>query len=376
MELKIYLGILARRWWLVLAVTIAVGLAALLYVLNQSQVYQGSVSYILRPHSALLVDDSTVRAIDTLSRRIEIATTYAEVAGSDLIKSRAIARSELSPDDSTGLSVSGSVIPGTNVLELKIRGPNREAIKLFADAVNREFIEYVNGLYDVFELELLDPPKVAGSPVGPDSKVIVGAGIILGVALGSALVLLIQYVQIVAEEKKHFEILDPETGTFNRAYLMLRMKEETSRARRNNETYALALLALDYPPAAESWTEQHKADMLRRVIAFVGAQLRDEDILCRYEATKFALLFPSLSVGKARDLLAGVEHRFGAEAPGLADGDYEELTISAGIAHFSNQESIEEIINQAEQALETASESEEIRIALFNGGREVLAAGV
>ena len=375
MELRIYFGILARRWWLILAVTIVVGLATLLYALNQSQVYRGSVSYILRPHSALLVDDSTVRAIDTLSRRIEIATTYAEVANSDLIKNRAIARLELTPDDSTGLSVTGRVIPGTNVLELSIRGPSREVIGLFVDAVNLEFIEYVNGLYDVFELELLDVPRVAKAPVGPDNKIIVAGGIVLGVALGSVLALVAEYWQMVTMEKKHFEILDPETGTFNRAYLMLRLDEETSRARRNGESFALALLALDYPPAAESWTEQHKADMLRRVITFIGAQLRDEDILCRYEATKFALLFPALSIGQARDLLAGVEDRFGAEAPGLADGDYEELTISAGIAYFTNQESVDEIINQAEQALETASGSEEIRIALFNGGREALAAG-
>jgi diguanylate cyclase (GGDEF)-like protein len=376
MELKIYFGILARRWWLILAVTIAVGLATLLYAFNRSQVYHGSISYILRPHSALLVDDSTVRAIDTLSRRIEIATTYAEVAGSDLIKNRALARSDLTSDDNTRLAVIGRVIPGTNVLELSIRGSNREALRLFADAVSLEFIEYVNGLYDVFELELLDPPKVARSPAGPDKKIIVAGGIVLGIILGSASALLAEYWQIVTTERKHFEILDPETGTFNRAYLMLRLNEEASRARHNNESFALTLLALDYPPAAEAWTEQHKADMMRRVIAFIGAQLRDEDILCRYEATKFALLFPSLSVGKARDLLTGVEDRFGAEAPGLANEDYEELTISAGIAYFTNQDSVDEIISQAEQALETASGSEEIRIALFNGSREVLAAGV
>ncbi|UCG22922.1 MAG: diguanylate cyclase, partial [Chloroflexota bacterium] len=121
---------------------------------------------------------------------------------------------------------------------------------------------------------------------------------------------------------------------------------------------------------------QYKADVLRRVITFVGGQIREEDILCRYEATKFALLLPELTISQARDLLAGVENRFGAAAPDQVDEGYAELGISAGIACFSGQASADEIIQQAEQALETASGSEEIQIAMFEGGREPITAGV
>lgn len=375
MELRIYLSILARRWWLILLVTFAVGLAALLYALNLSDLYEGKASYVLRPHSALVVDDSTVRAIDTLSRRIEIATTYAEVAGSDLIKNRAIERLGLTHDDSTGLSVTGSAVPGTNVLELSIQGPNRELVQQFADAVNLEFVAYVNGLYDVFELGVLDEPRVAKTPVGPDAKIILGGSIALGLALGSILALLAQYWQIITTEKKHFDILDPETGTFNRAYLMLRLKEEMSRSRRNESPFSLALLSLTYPASADTWTAQYKADMLRRFIAYVGAQLREEDVLCRYEATEFALVLPALSLGRARDLLTGVEDRFGAGVFDAADARQDALRFSAGISAFSNQKSANELLGQAEQALHEASDSDDIRITLFGGGQEAFAAG-
>ena len=376
MELRIYLSVLARRWWLILAVTVVCGLAALLYALNQPDVYEGKASYVLRPHSSLVFDDSTVRAIDTLSRRIEIATTYAEVAGSDLIQNRALDNLEINPDDSTGLSVTGRVIPGTNVLELSIRGPSREIISQFADEVNKEFIAYVNSLYDVFELELLDQPQVARLPVGPDAKVILAGGIVLGVALGSILAVLVQYWQIVTADTKRFDILDTETGTFNRAYFKLRLKEEVSRSAHSRSAFALVLLAIEYPATAETWTEHYKADMLRRVITFIGDHIREEDILCRYEATKFALLLPELSLSQARDLLAGVETRFGAGAAGQADDGYAELGISAGIACFTDQASGDEIIQQAEQALDTASRSEDIQIAQFEGGREPITAGV
>jgi diguanylate cyclase (GGDEF)-like protein len=322
-----------------------------------------------------VVDDSTVRAIDTLSRRIEIATTYAEVAGSDLIKNRATERLGLTHDDSTGLSVKGSVIAGTNVLELKIQGPSRDLVQQFADAVNQEFVAYVNGLYDVFELGVLDQPRVAKAPVGPDAKVILGGSIVLGVALGSILALLVQYWQIVTTERKHFDIIDPETGTFNRAYLMLRLKEEMSRSGRSESPFSLALLSLSFPVSADTWTAQYKADMLRRFIAYVGAQLREEDILCRYEATNFALLLPALPLGQAHDLLAGVEDRFGAGVFDAADGRHETLRFAAGVSSFSDQQSVDELLHQAEQALHEARHSKDIRITLFNEGREALATG-
>jgi diguanylate cyclase (GGDEF)-like protein len=375
MELRIYLNILARRWWLILIVTLAVGLAALLYSLNLTELYEGHASYILRPHSALVVDDSTVRAIDTLSRRIEIATTYAEVAGSDLIKNRAAERLGLTHDDSTGLLITGRVIPGTNVLELSIRGPSRQLVGQFAEAVSLEFVAYVNGLYDVFELGVLDEPRVARTPVGPDTKIILGGSIVAGIALGSVLALLAQYWQIIATEKKHFDIVDPDTGTFNRAYLMLRLKEEMSRAKHNESPFSLALLSLIYPPSADTWTTQYKADMLRRFISYVGAQLREEDILCRFEATQFALLLPALPLGQARDLLTGVEDRFGTGVFDAADGRQETLRFAAGISSFSNQDSVDELLGQAKQALHEASDSDDIRITLFQGDRKAIAAG-
>ncbi len=375
MELRIYLTILARRWWLILLVTLAAGLVAFLYTLNLTPLYEGSASYILQPHSALVVEDSTVRAIDTLSRRIEIATTYAEVAGSDLIKNRAIQRLGLSQDNSTGLSVTGRVIPGTNVLELSILGPNRDLVLEFAGAVNQEFVAYVNGLYDVFELGVLDEPRVSRTPVGPDAKIILGGSLVIGAGAGSILALLAHYWQIVTSEKKYFDILDPETGTFNRAYLMLRLKEEMSRSDHTDAPFSLALLSLTYPPSADSWTAQYKSDMLRRFITYIGARLREEDILCRYDANRFALLLPALPLGQARDLLAGVEDRFGVGIFEALEGQQEVIRFSAGISAFANQQSVDELLGQAEQALHEASDSEDIRITLFNGGREAFAAG-
>ena len=311
MELRIYLSELARRRWLILAITVICVLVGLLYALNQQEIYKGKASYVLRPHSSLFFDEGTVRAIDTLSRRIKIATTYAEVAGGDLNQKRTLERLDLPPDNSTGLSVTGSVIPGTNVLEMSIRGPDREAVGQFADAVSQELLAYVNSLYDVFELELLDEPWVARLSVGPNAKVIVAGAIVLGLALGSILALLVQYWQLVTAAVKRFDILD-----------------------------------------------------------------REEDILCRYEEKRFALLLPALSVGQARDLLGGVDKRFGAAAVDQVDEGYAELGISASIACFTGQSSAIEIIEQAEQALETASGPEGIQIALFEGDWKPVTAGV
>jgi uncharacterized protein involved in exopolysaccharide biosynthesis len=86
MELKLYLRMLLAKWWLIVAAVILTIVPTYLYVNNQPWVYQSSATFIIRPQAAA-ADDSAefVRAVDILSNRLSINTTFAEVASSTLI---------------------------------------------------------------------------------------------------------------------------------------------------------------------------------------------------------------------------------------------------------------------------------------------------
>lgn len=203
MEVKLYLRMLRKRWWLiVLAFLFTLGPTVYL-VSRQPWVYEASTSYVIRPREEFDVPpDEVVDAVGTLSRQPEISTTFAEVADSRLIKQRAIERLDLSSEDRKGLSVNGSVLPGTNVIEITVRGPNPEVVRDVADAAGLETANYANDLYKVFELEPLDSAKLPSHPAGPNKPftIILGGG--FGLLLGVGLIFLIEYLQEPIPEER------------------------------------------------------------------------------------------------------------------------------------------------------------------------------
>ena len=88
MELKDYVRIVRKRWWVVVATFAATTLLTIVFVSAQPSVYESKATLVVQPSTS--ISDDAVRAIDILSRRVEITTTYANIAESRLIKDRAI----------------------------------------------------------------------------------------------------------------------------------------------------------------------------------------------------------------------------------------------------------------------------------------------
>src|SRR5690606_34429203 len=96
MELKIYLHILIKMWWVVVLILCITLIATISFTMNQPRIYESRATFVVRPQTSVATDrDELARAVDTLSRRTEINTTYAEVAQSKLIRQRAIERLDL-----------------------------------------------------------------------------------------------------------------------------------------------------------------------------------------------------------------------------------------------------------------------------------------
>ena len=87
MEVKLYLRMLTKRWWLIVLAFFFTLIPTVLLVNRQPWVYESSTSYVIRPRDEFDVpEDEIVDAVGTLSRQPEISTTFAEIADSRLIK--------------------------------------------------------------------------------------------------------------------------------------------------------------------------------------------------------------------------------------------------------------------------------------------------
>jgi capsular polysaccharide biosynthesis protein len=309
MQLKTYLQILLKRWWIVAASFGIVVLGTYIWTSNQGPVYQSKTTYILKPRSAInQLDEDFVRSLEMVSRRVEINTTFAEVASSKLIKSQALDETDYSQSVREKLSVSAVVLGGTNILEITVEGPKPEIAQEYCTLVGLKTHEYVASLYDVFELQLLDAASKRETPVRPNLLFNLLLGSFLALGLGVGLTFLVEFIVSPYTEPNTFNIIDRETGAYNKAYLVHRLRQEINRAKRHDYPVSLGLIKIDIE--GEGITDQDKSETMRLFKIIIENEMRDEDLIATIDKEIFAFMYPYLNTNNARTIINNVQKKF------------------------------------------------------------------
>lgn len=187
MDLYRYLQMMRRRWlFTAIGFLLTAGLTVA-FVNEQPSVYESTGTFVIRPRTVNADDD--LRAIDTLTRGVEVSSTFATVARSDLIRDRAKLRLDTGTPTS-GMTVTSEVVTSTNILEVAVTGGDPEAVHALATAVGEETVAYVADLQRVYELQILDAPRLPTRPVAPNRPLIIGTGIVFGFGVGMVFALL------------------------------------------------------------------------------------------------------------------------------------------------------------------------------------------
>ena len=144
-------------------VTIATILFTLAFVSGQSNTFESTGTWVVRPREG--ESGEVVRATDALNRGVEINSTYARIARSDVIKGRAKEDLISNGVPTSGLSVVARVVPGTNIIEIGAKGHDPVAVTAYASAVGDQTAEYLDETGEVFQLQLLDAPEEPKNPL-------------------------------------------------------------------------------------------------------------------------------------------------------------------------------------------------------------------
>ena len=158
-------------------------------------------------------------------------------------------------------------------------------------------------------------------------------------------------------ELQRQSIRDPMTGLFNRRYLLLRLEEELSRARRHRTALSLALFDVDHLKQINDAFGQVAGDsVIRGVARTIRGCVRKEDILGRIGEEAFAVVLPgnryrgaATFANKVRNDTEGFLSRY--------DHDNAQVRISAGISTFPDNGAVrnpDDLIRMAENALSQA----------------------
>ncbi|MBN1487740.1 MAG: diguanylate cyclase [Anaerolineae bacterium] len=372
MELKSYLRILLKKWWIICIAFLVTLTATVIFTFTQMPIYEVVVTYVVAPTDTFPNTGSFANGLEILSRRAEIATTYTEVAISSLIRKQAASRLGLTDTQQRELEISSRVRAGTNVMEIVVEGENKELVTEYAKMVGQETVAYVANLYETYRMEELDIPDAPPEePVKPNKPLNIGLGGVFGLALGIGLAFLSAYLEAPVEDFTNFAILDTETGAYNKRYFTQRLGEEMSRAKRNEYPLTLALMNVDQLELIHSASlpKQVQNEALRKVAVFLKQYLRAEDIMARVDNTLFAFLLPDMSQIEAQALMEQLQTRiawtaFEVEASGIKLN----LSSAAGlVAYDHNGTEKEELFTKARQALQQAETTGYGKVQLFQG---------
>ena len=179
-------------------------------------------------------------------------------------------------------------------------------------------------------------------------------------------------IKELRDKLKTLSTTDELTGLHNRRYLLERMEQEISRAKRYSTPLSLLLFDLDFFKVVNDIYGYEWGDVLLRSIADKLKQLiRKEDIITRYGDEEFIVVLPNTSEDNA--FLFAERFRKDIEKMEFIPAGEEErhpITISGGIATFpclpDTEEDANTIIRYAEHALYNAKKRVKNKIVQFS----------
>lgn len=193
MELKVYLQILLRKWWIVIPTFLITFTSGIVFTYTETPIYRATTTYVVAPGSSFEDVRSFTSGLSVLSQRGEIVSTFAEVASSRKIKELAL--NSLALELKHNYSINSKLRSGTNVIEITVTGPDPVIVRDLANAVGSIIEEYVQGLYEVYNLVPLDEATIPSKPISPKTTNNIVLAVIFGLVLGGGLAFLAEYLE-------------------------------------------------------------------------------------------------------------------------------------------------------------------------------------
>jgi len=164
MEVKLYFRMLQRSWWIIVIVTLATVIAALVASYFTPPTYRATARFIVSPSPSLVTGGSNLlNSLSTLDKR-SIITTYAEILNSQRMYNETLNLLQFNGVDLSQYKYSAVALPDANIIEFSVTGPDRNVVYTLANGIGQHTVEYVHSLYQVYDLNVLDPASAPAAP--------------------------------------------------------------------------------------------------------------------------------------------------------------------------------------------------------------------
>jgi len=360
MEIKLYLRMLQRSWWIVALTALAAVFSALVFSYLATPIYAASSRYIISPNPSYLggeIDYNLIYSLDTLDKR-SIITTYSEVLNSPRIYRETLSLLGLHESDLADYSYSAVVLPETNIIEFMIQGPNPELVVTLTNGMGQHAVEYVENLYQIYDMGLLDPADIPVEPISPQPLRDSGVALVVGLVLGSALALLRELLRAPIVNFMQKREIDETSNALKRSAFLDDLKEISFASTQDLCLCFVHIEGLrDYIDVLPQITLEN---ILRHITQVLRNQLRGNDLVGRWDDIDFSVLLSSTHGSAALNTMRRVQTAL--SIPIRLDFSGEEVNLSPviGIAEYRVGDDAESFVKNTKWALDIAKKNQGI----------------
>ena len=164
-------------------------------------------------------------------------------------------------------------------------------------------------------------------------------------------------------------VVDHLTGALNRYAMYSKLNEEKERLARTGNSCMICMMDIDYFKRINDSHGHTVGDkVLKNVIDFCRASLREYDSIYRYGGEEFLFCLPETEMDEARIVIERLCTNLGKHPISLSNEDRLSITASFGIVCMQNDASVEDTIQLADHALLCAKAQGRDRVCCWEDG--------
>lgn len=356
MEARLYFHMLRRSWWIIVITMLAAVIASLVVSYLTTPTYQATSRFIVTPNPSLLTGGSNnmLNSLSTLDKR-SIITTYAEVLNSQRIHTETLSLLQMDPEQLSDYRFSSVPLPDANIIEFSVQGPDRDVVYVLANGISQHAVEYVHSLYQVYDLNVLDPVSMPTRPISPQPLRDSAIALVVGLALGVILALIRELLRTPLESFVQQRSLDEASLALNRRAFEQKLSEIASGS---TQDFSLCVVHLNglaqYMHALPQSAVQR---ILRGITKVLRNQLRGNDLIGRWSEHDFIVLLADTPGNAAMNTMERVRMALSYPVPLDVSGDAILLDPQIGIVEYRVGDTAQSMLKNIQWALDVAKKN-------------------
>ncbi|HLO28559.1 MAG TPA: diguanylate cyclase [Anaerolineales bacterium] len=358
MEMRFYLRIIRRGWWLILiAALVAVNFSLVYSYYLTKPTYEAVARFIVSPNIQNIESRDLVNSLEALDKR-SIISTYAEVLNSHEIISGTLSLLGIDPVQFNAYNTYVTVLPDANIIRFSVQGPDPKVAAILANGIGQKAIDFIRDLYVIYNIEFLDQALVPTEPIEPKPVQNAGLALLVGIVVGVGLAIFRDQLSSTFDRLGERNKLDYESLAYSRPYFERSVRQEISSHPDSVLTFGIIHLN-GIQDFYDSLPQAYVNKVMRHVAETLKYQLRGNDIVGRWSNLEFAILLPSTDGTSAEGRMMRVREVL--DRPFSLDAGSETdicLDLRVGLADRQGGESLASLTEQAEKALDVAMQSD------------------